>query len=260
MTQEVMDFVPLWLWFVILCIVTGLALEFGYRFGKQRRARTEGEKEAPVGAIVGSILGLFAFMLAFTFGMAGSRYEDRRKAVLEEANAIGTTYYRTSLLPEPQRTASAKLLREYVNVRVQGVEEGKPAVAIARSKEIHDDLWNQATAALENNKAPLGDFYYILSLNSMIEMHTRRVQAGLFSRIPLTIWMGILVLSVVAMSAVGYQSGLSQTRRSPTMVGLLFSFAGVMILIADFDRGHAGTHGVSQQAMTDLRATMNPKN
>ena len=100
--------------------VYGLALEGGYRLGRWRHDRPAEEKETPVGAMVGSILGLLAFLLAFTFGMAATRFEARRQAVLDEANAIGTTYLRARLLPEPQRTESAKLLREYVDVRISG--------------------------------------------------------------------------------------------------------------------------------------------
>ena len=68
-------------------------------------------------AIVGAILGLLAFMLAFTFSLAASRFEARRQGVLDEANAIGTTYLRARFLPQPQRDEAARLLREYVDVR-----------------------------------------------------------------------------------------------------------------------------------------------
>src|SRR6478735_3328306 len=106
-----------------MCAFTGLALEGGYRLGRWRHARAEGEKEAPVGAMVGSILALFAFMLAFTFGLAASRFEARRQVVVAEANSIGTTYLRAQLLRnEQQRNESARLLREYVDVRVGGVQ------------------------------------------------------------------------------------------------------------------------------------------
>jgi hypothetical protein len=40
-------------------------------------------------------------LLAFTFGMAASRFDVRRGLVIDEANAIGTTYLRAGLLPEP---------------------------------------------------------------------------------------------------------------------------------------------------------------
>ena len=68
--------------------------------------------------IVGSILALLAFMMAFTFGMAGSRYNTRRAAVLDEANAIGTAYLRADLLPDAHRAEVRALLREYVDVRL----------------------------------------------------------------------------------------------------------------------------------------------
>ena len=48
--------------------------------------------------------------------MALSRFEGRRDAVLDEANAIGTTALRARLLPEPHNTETLKLLREYVQV------------------------------------------------------------------------------------------------------------------------------------------------
>jgi hypothetical protein len=256
MIPEPLDIVPIWLLFVALCVFTGLALEGGYRLGKWRHARTEEEKPTPVGAMVGSILALFAFMLAFTFGMAGTRFEARREAVLQEANAIGTTYLRTKLLrDEGHRNESAKLLREYVDVRVRGVQDGNIEEMLTRSQEIQDRLWEVAAAAAENDRGPITGLY-IQSLNEMIDLHARRVQIGMRSRIPFSIWMGLFAIALLAMASVGYQAGLSPTRRSPAMLALVLAFAGVLILIADLDRPRAGFLIVSQEAMIDVQATM----
>ena len=256
MSKEPLDVVPIWLLFVAVCAFTGLALEGGYRLGKWRHARSEEEKATPVGAMVGSILALFAFMLAFTFGMAGTRFEARRQAVLDEANAIGTTYLRTRLLREPQRSESARLLREYVDVRVRGIREGKVEEAIARSQELQEQLWVEATKAAESNPGPITSLY-IQSLNQMIDLHAKRVQIGLRSRIPFTIWVGLFAIALLAMASVGYQAGLSPTRRSPAMLGLVLAFAGVLFLIADLDRPGEGFLTASQEAMLDLQQTMN---
>jgi hypothetical protein len=256
MNREPLDIVPIWLLFAAVCVFTGLALEGGYRLGKWRRARTAEEKETPVGAMVGSILALFAFMLAFTFGMAGSRFEARRQAVLEEASAIGTTYLRARLLHEPQRSESAKLLREYVDARVRGIREGKVEEAITRSEELQELLWAEAVKAAESNPGPITGLY-VQSLNGMIDLHAKRIQAGLRSRIPISIWIGLFALAILGMASVGYQAGLSATRRSPAMLGLVLAFAGVLFLIADLDRGHEGLLKVNQQAMLDLQRTMN---
>ena len=90
------------------------ATEIGRWLGA--RAGDRGGDE--VSTLEGAVLGLLALMIAFTFSMALSRFEGRRDAVLNEANAIGTTALRARLLPAPQSTETLKLLREYVQVRL----------------------------------------------------------------------------------------------------------------------------------------------
>jgi hypothetical protein len=257
MESEPLDTVPLWLLFAAAGVLSGVALEGGYRFGRWRHARSPDEKESPVGSMVASILALFAFLLAFTFGMAANRFEARREAVLQEANAIGTTYLRARLLAEPQRSRSLDLLHEYVVVRVVCLREGKMEELLRRSEELHGQLWEQAAKESERNSGPITALY-VQSLNQMIDMHGVRVQAGIRSRIPASIWVGLFGLGLLAMTSVGYQSGLSATRRSPAMIGLVLAFAGVLFLIADLDRSQEGFLMVSQQALIDLQKSMEP--
>jgi hypothetical protein len=251
-----LDFVPLW--GILLAAVASLwvAVECGYRIGRWRHAKWPDEKEQPVGAMVASILGLLALVLGFTFSLAASRFEQRRQTVLEESNAIGTTYLRARLLPEPQRSEVARLLREYVDVRVRGVQEQQVEEAIARSEEIHELLWQQAAAAAEQDSGSIMTGVFVQSLNETIDLHAKRILIGIRSRIPLVIWIGLFGLAMLGMAAVGYQCGLSGTRRSPAMPGLVLAFAVVLSLIADLDRGREGFLQVSQQALIDLQRSM----
>ena len=120
-----LDVLPLWAILIAQLAGGWIALDAGYRIGRWRHKITSEEKDAPVGAMVAAILGLVAFMLAFTFGLAAARFDAKRQTVLEEANAIGTTYLRTRLLPEPQKTAAAKVLRDYVDIRIRGAQGRK---------------------------------------------------------------------------------------------------------------------------------------
>src|SRR5690242_19734243 len=95
---RILDLFPLWVMFIATVTAVMLSVELGIWLGKYRSTRSEQEKDGPVGAIVGAVLGLLAFMLAFTFGLAASRFDARRIAVLDEANAIGTTYLRAEML------------------------------------------------------------------------------------------------------------------------------------------------------------------
>jgi hypothetical protein len=155
--------------FLAACALTGLALESAYRLGTWRHARAPEEKETSVGEMVGSILALLAFLLAFTFGLAASRWESRREAVLEEANAIGTTYLRSRLLPEPQRTDAARLLRDYVNTRLLDIRQGSASEiitnVIARSEELQEQLWSKGRSRPEEPHAHHRALYPVAERN-----------------------------------------------------------------------------------------------
>ena len=111
-TDGPIDVLPLWALFVSILIVVLLSVECDYRLGKYRRSRHEEEKEAPLGTMVGAMLGLLAFILAFTFGLAAARFDTRRQVLLDEANAIGTTYVRAGIMLPEQGEKIRALLRD----------------------------------------------------------------------------------------------------------------------------------------------------
>jgi hypothetical protein len=252
-----MEVLPLWFLDLLFASLLGGALEGGYRAGKWRHAHAADEREQSVAAITGSVLGLLALVLGFTFSFAASRFDARRVAVLQEANAVGTTYLRTRLLPEPMRQESAQTLRKYVDVRLAGAKSADIAVQIRQSEQLHATLWQQAMSSAEERPTSVMVALYIDSLNRLIDLHEERIQAALRNRIPSVIWVGLLIMSLLSMGAVGYLAGLSCTRRSPIMVVLVLAFTITLALIADLDRSHEGLLRVGQQAMLDVQQMMN---
>jgi hypothetical protein len=251
-----LDFVPLWLMILLTIVAVCAAVEFGFRLGSRRRSETDREADAPVGAIVGATLGLLAFMLAFTFSMAASRFDTRRQAVLDEANAIGTAYLRAGTLAEPHRAELRRLLREYVDIRVKHIPDGNVEVVLAKSAELHDRLWRRTEAVTKEDRSPIAGLF-LSSLNEVIDLHASRIQAGLRSRIPATIWLALAFVTTIAMVAMGYQMGLSSKKRSLCALALVLTFSAVILLIADLDRPGEGMLDVSQQATIDLAESMN---
>lgn len=251
-TTGLLDAFPLWTLFPLTVLIAMASVEVGYRIARYRRQRYRDEKESPVGPMVAATLGLLAFMLAFTFGMAASRFEDRRQAVLSEANAIGTMYLRTAMIAEPMRTESRNLIREYVDLRLEGSQLGKTDQAISKSEDLHRRLWTQAVAAVEQERTAITGLF-VQSLNVVIDLHSKRIMAGLRSRVPGAIWVGLYSLAVLAMGVTGYHDGQSSNRRSVAMIALVLAFSAVLFLIADLDRPGQGLLLVSQQSMLDLR-------
>jgi hypothetical protein len=252
----VLDQLPLWGLFLATVAVVLLSVEGGFRLGRLRRERSEPEKESSVGAMVGATLGLLAFMLAFTFGLAAARFDTRRQVLLDEANAIGTTYLRAALLPEPQRSEARRLLREYVDVRLKGVQPGQVQQAISESSALHDRLWAQAVAAAEKDPRSIPTGLFIQSLNEVIDVHAKRVMFGVRNRLPSTLWGALYFVTVLGMAEIGYHEGLTSPRRSPAVLALVLTFSAVTFLIADLDRPQEGLLRVSQQSMIDLRHSL----
>ena len=250
---EPLDALPLWGLFAGIVVVILLAIEGGYRLGRWRRQHTDQEKEAPVGTAVAAALALLAFLMAFTFGSAATRHEARRGILLDEVNAIRTTYLRTGFLPEPHRTTIRRLLREYVDIRLAAVEDGDLKGGIERSEELHGRLWSQVVAVAEKDPHSITIGLFIQSVNELIDLHAKRVSAVRRSRIPVTIWGALFAVSLLSLGTMGYHSGLSRTRRSPASLAVVVSFAVTIWLIADLDRPQEGLIRVSQQPMIDLR-------
>ncbi|HEU0174911.1 MAG TPA: hypothetical protein VFV58_11665 [Blastocatellia bacterium] len=254
------DDFPILALFVFTLLVVLLSYEGGFRAGRWRNRRSEREQEVAVRSMVGTMLGLLTFILAFTFWLAATHFDAARQAILNEANAIRTAYLRADLLPEPHRTEIRDLLREYVDVRLEGVRSGNIEQAIARSEELHRQLWSQAVAAREKDSSPIFIGYFIQSLNDVIALHTRRLTVGREFRIPTTIWIVLFVIMPLAAASVGCHGGLTGANRPLAAVGFVLIITVVMTLIGDLDNTRKGSLRVSQQTLADVRNTMNTTN
>jgi hypothetical protein len=91
-----------------------------------------------------------AFILAFTFGLASSRFDNRRQLLLDEANALGTTYLRAGMLPEWGEEVR-RLLRDYIGHRLDAVRSGDVTEGIRRSENIQQQVWTEAETVAQKN-------------------------------------------------------------------------------------------------------------
>ena len=252
-TTNAFDTFPLWLIFVGTAALLAVGNFAGFQLGLLRRSRTSDEDKAPTSAIMGSTLGLLAFVLAFTFGMSSSRFDTRRNLVLDEANAILRTYQRAQLLPEPQRSASSELLREYVDLRLS-----MPALddlsqvqeAVVRSEAIQDELWTQASSIAGPSS---GATPFIRSLGDLSDLQMKRVRAAMWNRIPGTIQTMLYVLALLGLMTMGYNAGLAGTRPTLPTAALILAFSAVILLIIDLERPRQTLFEVSQEPMSTVQ-------
>ncbi len=247
--------IPLWGIFLLQVLFTLGSVEAGQWLGIRRARLPEHESEAAVGAVSGAVLALLAFVLALTFGAAASRFDLRRDALMGDVNAIQTTYMRAGLVPDPHRTLTRSLLRDYVEVRMNmGDVYGDPEqlrALRARTTAITNMIWIQAEglAAKDTNDI---NALFSEGITDMVEYQNKRIAFGANFRIPTFVWQILVLSSCISMFVMGFQFGLSGKRSFPAQLALVLTFALVIQLIYDLDSPGKGFIHLNQQPMIDL--------
>lgn len=243
--------------FLICLVLMGVLLvaeEFGFRIKGWTKPGSDNIEMADIALILGAVMTLLALLLGFTYSMSQGRFETRRQLVVEEANAIGTTYLRAKALPEPRSSEVQELLRQYAALRAEiaTLTDDTPENIRAldnRSKQLHSLIWSHAAALARESPNPVTSIF-LQTLNEMIDVHSKRV-AAFRNRVPFSIYLVLLVVAVIALWLVGYYFGRRQRGRVLTTVVVLL-LVSVMWLIMDLDQPMRGSIKTSQQSLIEL--------
>jgi hypothetical protein len=212
----------------------------------------------PFGVLQGALLGVVGLILAFGLSLALSRYEDRRAAIVEESNAIGTTYLRAQTLQEPARSRSLKLLVIYAEsaIRISEYAPGSSTedIVTGHEEQLQRRLWRLAGEALDASPLASAPRLYVETLNEMIDAQNTRV-AALNNRVP----TAVLLLEILGASiALGLLSAyLAVVGRG--LAGVLLAsllVASLLFVTADLDRPTRGPIEVPDTVLTQELESM----
>ena len=220
------------------------------------RAEDVDEEEDANGAIVSAVLGLLALLLGFTFALAVNRFETRRALVLEEANAIGTAYLQTQVLPQPHRERLSMLLIRYTDNRVVLAQQETPESRrqrLADNDRIVNDIWAATLAGFDSIKHLDMSNALVSSVNAVIDMDTSR-KAGRMTHVPEEVFWVLIVYVLVAAAIIGYIVRSRSNFHLACVMHVLFVMS--LMLIIDIDRPAAGGIRESQYPMELLSASM----
>jgi hypothetical protein len=256
---QVFDALPLWGIGLLFFGVMLIALEFGFRTGKSRRDTWRDAETGGGGIVQTSIFAILGLVLAFTYSAGLSRFEARKAALLNEANAIGTAFQRADLVTEPGRTELRKSLFEYATTRsipprsILSVQEFNDL--LSRTLEKQARIWPAAKQVMaQDNPAPL-KISVVASINSVHDAHTIRM-AAVFDRLhPTVVWLLVLA-AASAMTVAGYNAGIQGRVSRLRMSAFSIVLASLAIVILDLDRPNDGTIIVDQRIMNILIADM----
>jgi hypothetical protein len=241
----------------VLFGVTFGASALGVFVGRRVRHLSESLSE-PFGILQGAMLGVVGLILAFGLSLALSRYEDRRAAIVDEANTIGTTYLRAQTLAEPARSRSLDLLVAYTESAIrlsEYVPGGAEETAVAAHEErLQRRLWTFAGQALDAAPTASAPRLYVETLNEMIDAQTTRV-AALNNQVPSVVfYLELLGASIALGLLAAYLALVGRGLAGVLLASALVAF--LLFVTADLDRPTRGLIEIPDTVLTEQLESM----
>lgn len=232
----------------------------GYKF-KERMSRVHPDKDIGIGTAEGSLLGLMALTLAFSFGMAASKFETRRQAIIDEANFINDAILRCDLYPDSIKQSLLPDLKQYVEARIQyfeaGDNPGKIKVALQDSRKYLKMIWDKTVLLQANKEMNSRAEKLIPVLISMNNIVTTR-EAGRAAAIPTLVIVVLLMLVFSAGFLTGFGTKLGH-RNAILSTAFAFMTSTVLYLVMELSRPRQGTINLqnAHENIVELRRLFN---
>jgi hypothetical protein len=229
--------------------------EIGFHLGRGVKEFDDDYKRR-VDMIRTAVLALVTFLVGFSFAAAGARFIDRQDMIVKEANAIGTSYLRAMLLPEPQRSRLQTELRQYTMDRIEllksfGPENTKPL--LVKAGEAQKRLWQAGVEGVGTDREFAN--FMLPPLNDVIDIHSEHLSAAR-RHIPQTILVVIVITAAIGMGMIGYDNGLVRKRYFLLSGAFAVVSAASLWMTIDLDRPRHGFVRASELPYLELLDSM----
>jgi hypothetical protein len=244
---------------LVLFGVLLVVLEVGRRLGASRDLSSSSRG---VAAVEGAIFALMGLLIAFTFSAAQGRLDDRRRLLIDEANAIGTAYLRVDLLPTAAQPELRQDFRAYVDERIayyeKFLDEGAAEVERERAVAREGLLWRHATAAVKASPDPRVPSLLLPSINAMFDVAASRVAARhIHAPAPIFVLLIVLAFASALFAGVGMGRKEIESRLYPLAFAALLTTTVLVIFDIEFPRVGFIRINALDYLLTDVRADMN---
>jgi hypothetical protein len=199
---------------------------------------------------------LLALLIGFTFSMAVGRYDQRKNYEEEEANSIGTEYFRAGLLPASDAARIRQLLKAYIDQRVlfyttRDSERLEQISAV--TDRLQNELWSATESPVTAQPTPVAAVV-VTGMNDVLNTQGY-TQAAWWNRIPAAAWALMVVIAIACNVLVGYNSRQSTGNFKwffvlPAIVSVSF------FLISDMDSPRRGVIRVVPQNLISVARSM----
>jgi len=213
-----------------------LTVAFGNKMRRKFWNPEDGDTRGGVNSLLGALFGLWGFMLAFTFGQSGSRFENVRSMIVDEANILRTTILKADFFPDSVRDAYRADLRAYLEKRISYYDYASDETKFDKNREeiskTARTLW--ARTIEESKKPGMSGLAtnMSISLTNLFDIGIKR-EALLSSGIPHPITFMLIALALSICFVGGFTT--PAIKRKEWMVVAVFALLASTILYITID-------------------------
>ena len=227
--------------FVLSLVVLWLSAQIGV-FWRNRSRPLEEVERTDLATVLTATLTLLGLIIAFSFSMAVSRYDQRKNYEAEEANAIGTEHVRAALLPATHTERVRELLRQYLHQRVSFYESHDERQLEEIDKDttaLEVELWSTVQAAAAAQPNPV----MALVAQGMNDVLNTRAA-----------WCLMVAIAIFCNLLIGYGA---HRRGIILFLVLPLALSTSFFLISDIDSPRGGVIRVRPQNLESLAQSLN---
>jgi hypothetical protein len=222
----------------------------------RKRWNLKADQREDFGLIAQATLTLLGLVIGFTFSMAIIRYDQRKNYEEAEADAIGTEYSRSDLLPAADAARVRILLRNYLDQRVlfyDTQDERQLRQINATTTQLETDLWSAVDTPAVAQPTPV----IALAVSGMNDVLNSQgfTQAAWWNRIPGPAWFLMGAVAICGNLLIGYGLRSSEAKASVLLV-LPFIVSVSFFLIADIDSPRGGIIRVRPENLKSLSQSL----
>jgi hypothetical protein len=221
---------------LLLLILMPVTVKFGNRLRKRLWRSEDGDTRGGINSLLGALFGLWGFILAFTFGQSGVRFENLRSMIVDESTYLRNAIMRADLFPDSIRTIYRAELQQYLEERITYYDHARDEDNLRKNMDENSKtsaaLW-ATTVELEkkpDSRALAEDM--AKSLINLFDIGTKR-EALLSAGIPAPVSITLIILALSICFVGGFTTPV--IKHKEWIVIFTFAFLAAMILYITID-------------------------
>ncbi len=221
---------------LILLILMPLIVKLGNSMRKRFWQSEESDTRGGINSLMGALFGLWGFMLAFSFGQSGIRFENLRSMIVDESNYLRNSILRADFFPDSIRQVYRLKLHKYLEERINYYDNARDELKLKSNREeifkTNDDIWAMTVALTKRSDTREAAKDMTGTLINLFDIGAKR-EALLNAGIPGPVSIGLILLALSICFVGGFTTPV--IKKKEWIVIFAFSFLATMILYITID-------------------------